>query len=142
MGAGCYYTHNNSEIENRRAFWIDMNYTSEDEDGNEIHDEFIWDDTIGNLKYTFKEIGYNNVSEYIFENGLFQIELESGYGGEIIVRLEPKGEERYYAEDNSIHNLALSNHDRSYDKIKRALLAEGYELRIATSGYTSTSISE
>jgi hypothetical protein len=131
MGHGCFYTHKETET---RAAWIPLEYYYTDEDGKEVIDEFVWDDEISNLRYTFDEIGYKYDSQYLFYNGLFNVELESGHGGEIVIRLEPR-----YSEGPE-YQLALANHERSYDRIKRHLIKSGYELRIATSGYTSCEV--
>jgi len=136
MGHGCYYTN---KITRTKAFWIDINpYYEDEETGEEIFDEHAWSDEVGNIKYELEKIGYTQDSTYEFHNGLFNLILESGHGNEIIIRLEPKGEEQYYTEDIRIHNLALANHSRSYSKIGKHLLSQGYKLRIASSGYTST----
>ena len=141
MGAGCYYTHNNFDGERKRAFWIELDLYFEDEEtGEEVYDDNLWDDTVDNLKYTFEDLGYEFVDTYKFENGLYTLELESGYMNEIVVKLEPKGEERCYSDEQRIYNLAVANHDRCYDKLIRALKKEGYKLRMATSGYTSGAI--
>jgi hypothetical protein len=132
MGAGCYYTHKETGT---RAVWIDLDYSPEtDDDGEEVDKEFMWDDEVEFLGSAIEELGYEQESNYVFRNGLFNIELESGYGGEIIIRLEPR-----YSE-GSEYQLAMANHERSYDRIKRHLLKRGYELRIATSGYTSCKV--
>jgi hypothetical protein len=136
MGHGCYYTNN---ITKTKAFWIDVDpYYEDEETGEEMFDDYAWDDEVGNLTYELEKIGYTQDSDYEFHNGLFNVVLESGHGHEIIIRLEPRGEEQYYIEDIRVYNLALANHCRSYRKIGKHLLSLGYKLRIATSGYTST----
>lgn len=136
MGHGCYYTN---EITGTKAFWIEINpYYEDEETGKECFDEHAWGDTIGNLKYELEKIGYSQQDNYHFYNGLYNLILESGHGNEIVIRLEPRGEEQYYIEDVRIHNLALANHQKCYDKLGRELKNIGYTLHIATSGYTST----
>lgn len=136
MGAGCYYTN---KITGTKAFWIEVNpYYEDEETGEEIVDEHAWDDLVGNLKYELEKIGYKQDSKLEFHNGLFNLILESGYSDELIIRLEPKGEEQYYIEDVRVHNLALANHSRSYNRLGKHLKSLGYPMRVATSGYTST----
>ena len=136
MGHGCYYTHDETRT---RAFWIELNYYYEDEEtGKEVVDEWVWEDTIGNLKYELEAIGYTKDSMYFFSNGLVDLELIRGHGGEIVFKLEPKGRNQYYNEDIWTYNLAMANHAKCYAKIGRELKKIGYELRIASSGYTST----
>lgn len=136
MGAGCYYTNNETGT---RAFWIDTEpYYTDPETGKECYDEFIFDDTIGNLKYTLESLGYEQESTYKFANGLYDLILESGHGNEIVFRLEPH-EETTFGIDQKIYNLAMANHDKCYTAIAKKLCQEGYELRMATSGYTSGS---
>ena len=136
MGHGCYYTNNETKS---RAFWIDLSYYYEDEETKEdTYDAFLWDDTISNLKYELESIGYTQKDEYNFYNGLFNLVLESGYGGEVVFRLEPLNINCYYSEDVRIYNLALGNHSKCYNKLAKELVKVGYKLRIATSGYTST----
>ena len=135
MGTGCYYTNKETGT---KAFWIDVNPYYEDENGEEQFFEDIWDDTVLELEYEFKKLGYQKYDSYLFYNGLFNLELESGYGNEIVIRLEPRETNRYYLEDVRLHNLAIANHDRCYDRIAKHLDKLGYPLRIATSGYTSS----
>jgi hypothetical protein len=140
MGAGCYYTHDDNAIENQRAFWIDLQRWYEDEETGEMMvDEHIWEDTILNIEHTFLELGYQRYDskELRWENNMFEILIESTYDGDgAVIKLNPLELEP------GLYGLALYNHDRSYDRIKRALLKEGYTLRIATSGYTSEELTD
>ena len=136
MGHGCYYTNKET---GSRAFWIDLDYSEQiDEETGLDYANFAFGDTILNLGYELQDIGYEQMGEYEFCNGLYYLILESGYGGKVVIRLEPKGSDRYYYDDIRIYNLAMANHERCYARIGRELLKIGYKLRIASSGYTST----
>lgn len=124
MGVGCYHTNKETET---KAFWIDI-----DQD-----DENIWDAEIGNLKYEFEKLGYEEETETKFNNGLFSIILESEHEGKIVIRLEPVYIGSYDNSDSRLFGLAIANHARSYARIGRHLKKEGYPLRIASSGQTS-----
>ena len=134
MGTGCYYTNKETGT---RAFWIDIDPYYEDDNGDEIYDEWIWEDTCLNLQSELEYLGYQKETNLKFYNGLYNLILEGGYGSEIVIRLEPRITEAYYYEDVRLYNLALANHDRCYDRIAKYLHKMGYPLRIATSGYTS-----
>jgi hypothetical protein len=124
VGAGCYYTHKETKT---KAFWVELDFAEEEEDTF-----FLWDWYMEEIGSCLELTGYSKRSTYNYFNGLFEVCLESTYEGDgLVVRLEPC--EEYY-------NLAMANHDRSYDKIKNVILSQGFELRIATSGYTSTKI--
>ena len=141
MGAGCYHTHDDNAIENQRAFWVEVGswYVNEETDEIEV-DEFAWDDTIENLGQIFDELGYiqtGKARDYRWINNMYEIVIESTYDGDgAVIKLNPLELEP------GLYALALYNHDRSYDRIKRALLQRGYKLRIATSGYTSEELTE
>lgn len=132
MGHGCYYTH---EHNGERAFWVDIGFTEEE---YELENEFL------NIKYELKSLGYDDTGDpYIMANGLGLVKLVWTYDSTgIVIKLEPHFDDQYYmeAEDYRKYNLFISNKDRMYDRIKRHLLKSGYKLRIATSGYTSTQI--
>lgn len=127
MGHGCYYTNKETGT---KAFWVEVDYTTTNEDGEEIHDDFAWNDTVDNLKYVLEAIGYNQESEYEYSNGLYQLILESTHGGDVVVRLEP-------SEDYQLFGLAVANHAKCYAKLGRELL-KYHVLRIAATAWTST----
>lgn len=127
------YTHNETRT---RAFWVDFDpFTEGVEDDDDLR-QFEWTDMVQQVGSVLEELGYSNWrgDQYKYYNGLFQVELESTYHGDgLVVRLEPLA-------DSEMYHLALANHDRSYERIKKALLKAGFPLRIATSGYTSTAL--
>lgn len=127
MGAGTWYTHTTFDS---RAFWIQFN----DEESTHCLE---WYDTLINLEHIFEKHGYLKDDDQHYHNGLYNIVLESKYYGDgIVVRLENQYENSHYDEDVKLWNLAKANHVKCYDKLKRILL-DHFELRIATSGYTS-----
>ena len=135
MGQGCYYTNN---ITRTRAFWIDINpYYKNEETGEDMFDDQAWSDVTGNLMYELESLGYSHQDDYKFYNGLYNLTLDGGHGHEIVIRLEPKGEEQYHTDDTRIFNLAMANHERCYARLGKELKKLGYHLRIASSGYTS-----
>ena len=120
MGAGCYYTHKDGT----KAFWITFEYE------DEMDLEFFFEFEMANIETVIEELGYLKKDDRTFVNGLFTLTIESLYYGDGIV---------FYLEPNEDHyNLAVHNHTACYDKLKKALIEEGFKLRIATSGYTST----
>lgn len=128
MGYGCYFTNKETVT---RSFWIDIDFLLDDETG----EENLWAirDFIFDVSYILEKIGYTQEKDSKFYNGLYDLYLEYGpMGDKMIFRLEP-------LEDceNNIYNLAMSNFQKCYDKIAKTLISYGYELRIATSGYTS-----
>lgn len=127
MGAGCYYTH---EHNRQKACWIDFNHHKNDEYDAEDYDLMrMWEeDIIYNIEYTLAKHGYRNM-----ENGLVKITLiPTYYGDGLVIDISPAMEEW-----EPSYNLFLANFDRIEEKILRILHKAGFELRIATSGYTS-----
>ncbi len=123
MGAGCYYTH---KCNKEKAAWVVVPDFGNDQ---EAFDDwfFFLKDEIGNL-------GYEEINKRHFQNGLFDLYLDSTYYGEgVILRLEPRANEW-----EKEYNLAMANHSRSETKLLKTLIKLNYSLRIATSGYTST----
>lgn len=130
MGHGCYYTHEKFPTKNQpKAFWVCL-----DDIKDEHPDTFrmMFDDEMSNISSELENMGYKN-----FENGLFDIILSETYGNDILVRLEPKHEDQSDAYEVRCYNLACGVHSHHYEKIAKRLIAFGYHLRIATSGYTS-----
>lgn len=129
MGYGCYFTNKETGT---RSFWIDIDPYNENEEEN-LDIDLIFDDLICDVSDILDEIGYIQEKDSKFYNGLYDLYLEYGpMGDKIIFRLEPLEDC-----DSNIYNLAMANFDKCYDKIARTLISYGYELRIATSGYTS-----
>lgn len=127
MGAGCYYTH---KCNRQKACWIDFNHS--DNEGYEEDDYDImrmWEeDIIDNIECLLAKIGYRNM-----QNGLCKVELVPTYYGDgLIIDISPAMEEW-----EPSYNLFLANFDRMEENILRCLHKAGFELRIATSGYTS-----
>jgi hypothetical protein len=134
MGAGCYYTHNT--IPNTKAFWVEVESEEEDE---LFHEDY--QDEKDYIKDCLRELGYCDKYSKNLENGLYEVVFESTYYGDsILVMLESKYERRHYADEVGLHNLAVSNHDRSYRKIQKHLLKNGIKLRMAAGGYVSYEI--
>lgn len=130
MGYGCYFTNKESGT---KSFWIDVETGYEDEHGNFYADEWAMDDELLNVQTELENMGYNMETSYHFWNGLYDLFLEFGPEGDMIIfRLEP-------LEDceQGTYNLAMANFERNYDAIAKRLIKAGYELRVATSGYTS-----
>ena len=134
MGHGCNYRNKETDT---KAFWIEV-----DDPDDEFGVEMMLDD----LRYEFEQLGYevdDNSGNLIYYNGLGKIELETTYdSGGIVVRLEPAFIPDFWSEPEvtARYNLFMANHERMYNRIKRHFLNAGYNLRIATSGYTSTQI--
>ena len=126
MGAGCYYTNKETGT---KAFWIDFPFFDDKQDYQSYFETLLQD-----LQHLFLDLDYIQYDEYSFFNGLFNLNLETTYYGDgLVIRLEPHTEENI-----NIYNLAMANHSRSYERIKRALMKQDYTLRIASSGYTSS----
>jgi hypothetical protein len=136
MGAGCYYTHDSNKT---KAAWVDIPYSNEE---NNIKG-FDYKDTEDRIKQVLTNIGYTIDSCDKIRNGLFEIKLESKYDGDgIIIYIEPR-----YIKDNwgraaydRRYYLAMSNHNKAEAKIWKALQDNGFDLYIATSGYSSMKI--
>ena len=132
MGAGCYYTHKTYN-DRRRAFWVELNTEEQDD---ELADFYVQDFIYELFNSILPSLGYDTrkSEKYGHEawNGLYEVRMESTYYGDgIVIALESRHD------GSPTHNLADANHWKAYDRLKRALLEHGYELRIATSGYTS-----
>lgn len=139
MGAGCFYTHSNGQ----KAAWVDI---------PEFLDELEQDDWYWTQRNYFE--GIANVLESIgydvtrddpwrpdITNGLIKVTLESTYYSDgVAIQLESRYEDGYSVDDERLHRLAVANFDAMESKIHRALQKAGYSLRIATSGYTSTTL--
>lgn len=138
MGHGCYYTHDFDS--SKKAFWIEIEDQYQDEEGEWMWDDLIFDDEKNNILTLLEDIGYKQYSkgnEWFAENGLFRVEFESTYGNDLLVKLEPSHEEGYTPDEERMFNLAKATHQRSYQRIINHLKKCGYELWMATSGYTS-----
>ena len=134
MGAGCYYTHNT--IPNAKSFWVEVESEHEDE---LFHEDY--EDEKQYIKDCLRELGYCDNHSKNLENGLYEIIFESTYYGDsILVNLESRFERRYYADETRLHNLAVANHKKCYNRIQKHLIANGLKLRMASSGYTSFEI--
>lgn len=133
MGHGCYYTTNENDS---KAFWIDLIDLIQNEEYDEDEHFYLFDDTINDIKDCLSDTSFYHKEKYKMENGLYELIFEGGYGDKLIIKLEPK--ETY---QQGLYNLAKANHQKCYDKIAKSLIKIGYELRIASSGYTSTSLS-
>ena len=133
MGAGCYYTNRETQT---KAVWVSIPEWAEQ--GNEAEYYERYNEHHSELVDQLQGLGYDQVDANICQNGLFEIHLESTYHGDgIVIRMEPI---TYNGElDMQVYNLAMANHQKCYDKIIRELKSI-FELRIATSGYTSTVI--
>jgi hypothetical protein len=133
MGAGCYCTN----YLKQKAAWIDFPNSDEEEFSREG-----MEDDIANV---IKSIGYYHNDDLNFENGLFKLNFESTYYGDgLVIQLTPRYEEYsgYYGVKNPLYFLAMANFNKAESKIWKTLQKAGYKLRIATSGYTSTELSE
>ena len=114
----------------QKPFGIDFPFFEEDQD----YYHFYFETLLQDLQHLFLDLDYIQSDEYSYFNGLFNLNLETTYHGDgLVIRLEPHTEVNI-----NIYNLAVANHSRSYERIKRALMKQGYTLRIATSGYTSS----
>lgn len=131
MGAGCYYTHKET---NTKAYWVEFGYFDQD-----LYDSVV-EDILGELKKIFEKLGYQQIDDrfgkpsLVFENNLFSIQLESTYHGDaFVIRLEPQSNE------HPLYQLALGRHAAEYKRIMRQV-NQLYPLHIATSSWTSTEI--
>lgn len=122
MGAGCYYTNKETGT---KSFWIDLDsFMNEDENFNDF-----WS---GYFKTILNELGYIEIDNNKFINGLYTLYLEfTYYGNGLIFRLEP------HEDDTKIYNLAMANFDKNYHHLARVLIKDNFKLRIASSSYTS-----
>jgi hypothetical protein len=133
MGAGCLFRHKNTKT---KAAWINIPYSNEEDN----IEGFDYKDTEHEIKNILTQIGYTIDSCDKIRNGLFEIKLEGTYYGDgIIIYIEPRYE---YDEWGRSHydrryHLAMANHAKAENKIWKALQKEGFELNIATGGYTS-----
>lgn len=126
MGAGCHYTH---KCNKQKASWVTI---IRDED--ELEDQYNWTNTISEIGDIMESLGYVKESQYIFVNKMTRVKLESNYNGDgIIIYIE----ENCY-DWNPMYNLFLANFDKIENKILRKLSRAGFEINIATSGFTST----
>lgn len=131
MGAGCYYTNCFGEL----AYWIINPNKAENNDYDEFENE-RWNDFVEDLGEIMIDLGYFKESAYEFSNGLLKIELKSTYYGDgLVIQIEPKANEW-----EKEYNLARANMDRCEKRIIRNMVKAGYEVRYATSGYTSAKV--
>jgi hypothetical protein len=121
MGAGTFYTHN---FDGSKAAWI--NYP----DGADSYEIAQINEDLVNV---LKKLGYkpksNNNHEDCFRNGLFTVKLEGKYHGDGVVI--------NFQKDSPYPALAQRNFIGAENKILKAIQKAGYQLHIATSGYTS-----
>ena len=130
MGAGCHYTLDaDSSI---KAYWI--NFINEELET----DNFLYDDMIRTISECLAELPLcESTGHYELDYGtFFKIKLESTYYGDGIIINVDENINRIH--ENSF-SLVLSNLDKIYNKIAKHL-NKYFELSIATSGYTSTTI--
>lgn len=145
MGQGCYFTHG-YPFNQSKAAWVDiwaMNKEEEDERNGEPYDSDDLDTIYDNVGRIIESLGYLNVYKYNgykgedtgLTNNLFKIDLEwAPYNSGLIIKFSPNTE-KYL-------NLAIHNFPKAELKVLRKLQKEGYKLRIATSGYTSTEVGQ
>ena len=129
MGAGCYYTHDNIS---KKSFWIDFKLP--DTTNSDLIDEF-YQDELYLIREAAYSLNYHDTKDpYHFHNGLYELRLKYTYDGSgIVFNLEPHDDE-----EQNLTNLAIANHDIHYNRLAKKLNEYGFNLRIATSGYTST----
>ena len=131
MGAGCLFRHKNTKT---KAAWIDISEISP----SDFDDKFWFD-----INDTLVKIGYEPSGDNKYANGLFEIKLEQNYYGDgYIIYIEPRYINDNYgrADKDKRYYLAMANHNKAEAKIWKALQDNGFDLYIATSGYTSTKI--
>ena len=132
MGAGCNYTiYNNS-----KAIWLPIEKSDCEWQFRDNGDLLLED--IGNQ---LESIGYekDNNKENTYYNGLVEVIIKSTYYGEAFyLYMQPLPDLDCYPE----YNLALSNMDKMYNKIKRHFVKAFLEVRTSTSGWTSENITE
>ena len=119
MGAGCYYTNNET---NTKAFWIDL---------GDVHSDFYLDSISENLE----NLNFIDSKEGYYYNGLYQIYVESTYYGDgLVIRMEPQTEYGI-----NIYNLAMANHSKHYAHLIKEF-SKNFDLRMASSSYTSMAL--
>lgn len=137
MGAGVYYTNN---IDQTRAVWLDMQCDCDcdcDCDCREFFEEDIFyslESILERENKTIWQVYRNSRGLIMIESESYNIVLESGNHGELVFNMYEQsnlGEFPHY-------ELALYNAERSYHKLIKLLVKNGFRFRIATSGYTST----
>ena len=132
MGAGTLYRHTNGEL----ATWIDFEENDDNDNGDSFSESYTGQ-VFEDLSNIILSLGYydGHNQRNVFRNGLFKLTLESKYYGDgVIFMLEPRHDEY-----DKRYNLANANFLRSENKILRAVQKAGYELHMATRGYTSKS---
>lgn len=152
MGAGTYYTHECSRNDNfngdERSSWIDLDPNYEAEDLSDIAMYAVEDLThiLEAKGYDILPNKYQKAEGFIeAHNGLGKFIFESNYHGDgIVIRLEPHFETTSldHIEDRRREQLFYANFDKMYDKMQKILLDAGYNLRVATSGYTSAPVTK
>jgi len=129
MGAGCYYTHVCNE---EKAAWIDISEISQSD----------WDDVFWfKINDALVGINYEPCGNYKYRNGLFVIQFKQ-YDDNLVIYIEPRYiKDNYgYADKDKRYYLAMTNHNKAEAKIWKALQDYGFDLYIATGGYTSQKI--
>lgn len=121
MGAGTYYTINEN---GKKAFWIDF----DSEDYNEYD---LFKDNL--INYITENTSFDYENDMRFSNGLYVLNLEPKYYGDgFVFQMNPWPDEEIHT-----YNLALGSFDKNYLALAK-IMSKVFELRIATSGYTST----
>ena len=131
MGHGCAYRN---KANNSREFWVDLSNIREED-----YDIFCFllEENVEMIGEEIMNMGYEKIDNRTYQNGLFELVLSFTHGNDILISLNPHYEDSYDYEDFRIFNLALANHERSYNKIARELIKSGLSLRISSGGYTS-----
>ena len=134
MGHGCYYTN---DLTGDKAGFIDISLKNRDED------EGFLDFAIEDIADILSRCGYeqDEKDNFLFSNKLFKLNLVQNYHNLILYFNSLWSEYNYYSGKlDPRYILAKANLHRTELKIWKALMKEGYEIRIADSGYTSRSV--
>jgi hypothetical protein len=150
MGYGCYYT--NPEYKTPVA-WIDFPYDDGEDDG--IGNRLMWLDTITDVQRIACKLFKNHTAfdeprkywktEYkgwgiLTQSNSTALIYQEGHCGEMILAVVPSYPEDREGEFALYRANADKNYDSMQDKLYQKLKKDGYEMRRATSGYTSCAI--
>ena len=135
MGAGCGYSHKNVS---RYAAWVEIDDMWEGVKKNnpDLTDEddfgYFYRDTRTEILAYIEDLGYNRNGLDVW-NGMYNVTTECTYYSDgIVIYLEPWNQD--------VWGLAVANHERSYRRILKTLLENGYQLRQATGNHTSREV--
>ena len=135
MGAGCYYTNEyydkNNKKQSVKAVWLEI----------DPEDEYDYQYSVDDLHIELQKI-LNHIyldNQDIYTN-LYRVWFESTYYGDgVIIKQETRYIDEHYLEpdEKKLQALANCNFEKNYYSMINKLCKFGYKFRIATSGYTS-----